>query len=351
MADEVAKSWDSYIDEKRLALVREDAIDSDGPVIDPHHHLWASVPMRYGLAEWLMEIESGHRVIATVHIDAHHGYRTDGPEHLKPVGETEFVLGIGKEAEKFAGSPKICAAMVGGGDLACGEDKVNELLEAHIAAGEGRFRGIRISPFWAFDDNGFVVPTKGWQESVEGSALATGIKCLGSHRLLLEVVAHHKDLVPIARLAQRHEDVIFVVNHMAPPKDSGANARPEAELVTAWRHGIDEIALRPNIRMKLGGAANPIMSTSMPAFNSFRQRDKPPSSSELADAYRPYVSYCIERLGPYRCMFESNFPVDKSYCSYVVVWNAFKRLAGIYGREEKEALLRGTAAEVYRLEV
>ena len=81
----------------------------------------------------------------------------------------------------------------------------------------------------------------------------------------------------------------------------------------------------------------------------FHERAQPPSSEELAAALRPYVETCIEAFGPSRCMFESNFPVDKGSFSYVNLWNAFKRLAQPYSQAEQEMLFRGTAAGFYRL--
>ena len=349
MADTKTSDVDNFaINEAWLAKAREVAIDPDMPIVDPHHHIW-DWPFRYGMADWLIDLESGHKVVATIHTEAHGHYRTDGPEHLKPVGETEYLVGIAKEAAKFEGAPKICAGIVGGGDLT--SEKVDALVEAHIAAGEGRFRGIRINPFWTFDKQGNMSATPGWEDVVNGQTLENGIKCLQRHGLLVEFVAHHPNLIPIANLAQRHANITCVVNHMAMPKDPRPNAPPEAALMTAWRHGIDAIAGLPNVYIKLGGAMNPMTSTSIPAFVAFGNRDMPPSSLEIANAHRPYVSYCIERLGPLRCMFESNFPMDKIYCSYVNLWNAFKRLAGIYGRDEQRALLGGNAAHVYRVSI
>ena len=82
----------------------------------------------------------------------------------------------------------------------------------------------------------------------------------------------------------------------------------------------------------------------------FHSRDLPPSSEELALAWKPYVETAIECFGADRAMFESNFPVDKGSCSYTTLWNAFKRLSAGYGSAEKTALFSGTASKVYRLD-
>jgi len=83
----------------------------------------------------------------------------------------------------------------------------------------------------------------------------------------------------------------------------------------------------------------------------FHLRDVPPSSEELAAAWRPYVEACIEAFGPNRCMMESNFPVDKQSCGYGVLWNALKRITQGCSAAEKAALYCGTAARVYRMTV
>ena len=75
----------------------------------------------------------------------------------------------------------------------------------------------------------------------------------------------------------------------------------------------------------------------------------PPSSGKMANAWRPYVEACIENFGANRCMFESNFPVDKGACSYPVLFNAFKRLASGASALEKTDLFAGTASRFYRL--
>ena len=80
-----------------------------------------------------------------------------------------------------------------------------------------------------------------------------------------------------------------------------------------------------------------------------RQRPKPPGSDELLEVQGRYYQHAIETFGPDRCMFESNFPVDKLALSYRVLWNFFKKLAAAYAEPEKDDLFRGTASRVYRL--
>lgn len=95
--------------------------------------------------------------------------------------------------------------------------------------------------------------------------------------------------------------------------------------------------------MKLGGLG---MSRCGFAWNA---RPTPPTSNELAEATRPYYLFCIEQFGPSRCMFESNFPVDKVSYSYNVLWNSFKRITQDFSPRERAAMFHGTASRVYRL--
>ena len=79
-------------------------------------------------------------------------------------------------------------------------------------------------------------------------------------------------------------------------------------------------------------------------------KPRPPTSQELVDATRHYYEYTLEHFGAERCMFESNFPVDKESCSYTMLWNAFKRLTASCSAAEKAKLFHDTAARVYRLD-
>jgi predicted TIM-barrel fold metal-dependent hydrolase len=116
-----------------------------------------------------------------------------------------------------------------------------------------------------------------------------------------------------------------------------------SEVFADWRRAIRQLATCPNVTVKLGGLAMLV------AGFAFHERPIPPSSQELAEAWRPYMDACIEDFGASRCMFESNFPVDKAMCSYPVLWNAFKRIAADASPAEKALLFHDVAARVYRL--
>ncbi len=335
-----------YIDEKRLARVQEKVLSPDLPVIDPHHHLMDR-PIPYPTEKWIADLHSGHKVVASVHMEAHGHYWEIGPDHLKPAGETEYVA---KQYEQVAKSlPGMRFGVVGGGALSVGRAKVDELLDAHVGAGRGFFKGIRINPFWSFQADGRMTRAQGWDTVADDAVTAEGIRRLAVRGLCLELVSYHADLPIVARLAQKFSDLLIICDHLAIFVDHSASAPSEAQLLAHWKNGIDGISRTANVRMKLGGCTNPYADVSLSAMRALREREMPPTSDELADAYRPMVSYAVEKLGAERCMFESNFPIDKNYTSYLVLWNTFKRLAQIYSTDEARLLLSGTANTTYKL--
>jgi predicted TIM-barrel fold metal-dependent hydrolase len=352
MDDTTPSGWTDFIDDAWLARTPEAAIDPDVPLVDPHHHIFTAWPFDYDRNALLKDLESGHKVVATVHTEAHGNYRTSGPEHLKTVGETEFLVAAAEAAAKEGHKTRICAGITGGGDLMLGTGKVTELLEAHIAAAKGRFCGIRANVFIGFDPaTAGMFPAPGWEHLSEHKGFREGLTCMTRQGLNVDLVVLQTQMGEVARLARAFPDLVMVVNHTGTVADFSATPPSQATLLEAWRRGIDAIVPHPNVRLKLGGLGNPTMSHSLTSFQELKKRPKAPTSEELAAAYRPQVSYAIDKLGPDRCMFESNFPVDKWLTSYVVLWNAFKRLAAPYSADERNALLHGSAVRAYGLKL
>jgi L-fuconolactonase len=137
--------------------------------------------------------------------------------------------------------------------------------------------------------------------------------------------------------------VKIVLNHFGGPLGVGPYKRDA--VFAGWRTDIKALAACPNVYVKLGGLAMIVN-----AFD-FHLAPLPPSSGEMAKAWRPYVEACVESFGADRCMFESNFPVDKGACGYPVLFNAFKRLASGASAAEKADLFAATASRFYRLGV
>jgi L-fuconolactonase len=323
-----------------LSRVREDGLEPDLPIVDAHHHLWERESGRYLLDDLRADLGAGHNVVATVFIQCGYAYRGDGPAELRPVGETERVAAIAARATSV-GAPGICAGIVGYCDFRLG-DRVDAVLEAHVAAGAGRFRGIRQSAGWdgAIVSTTSAVPPRGL---LLDPAFRGGLVRLGKFGLSYECSLYHPQLPELTDLARAFPDLPILANHCGGPIRIGPYADHPEQAFQTWSTGLSELAACPNVMLKLGGQAMTIRG-----FN-WHEAPVPPSSQELAAAWQPTMETCIETFGASRCMFESNFPVDKGMCSYPVVWNAFKRLAAGCSPSEKADLFHGTAARFYRL--
>jgi len=324
-----------------LALRQEEIIEPGLPIVDAHHHLWARGG-GYLLDDLLEDFATGHNVVASVYLQCGHGYRSDGPEELRPVGETAFAASVAQRASERGCAVKSCAGIVGWADLRMG-DAVEPVLLAHVEAGQGRFRGIRqlAARDGHFSASVMAPPPEGL---LLDPAFQQGVGRLGAMGLSFDAWVYHHQLHEVAALAAARPQVPIVLNHFGGPLGAADYAHRQAEVFASWRAGMRALALQPNVFLKLGGFG---MVTS--PFR-FHELPVPPSSQELERCWRPWMDTAMETFGPGRCMFESNFPVDKGMFSYAVMWNAFKRLCAGATAAEKEALFSGTATAFYRLE-
>jgi L-fuconolactonase len=326
-----------------LAQRQEEIIEPELEIVDPHHHLWDHDDYRFLLDELLADTSSGHKITKTVFIECGSMYRANGPVEMKPVGETEFVNGTAAmSASGRYGPTRLCSAIVGHADLRLG-DAVARVLEAQITAGDGRFRGIRHSVTWDASDvlpRARTNPPKGQMSDPTWRA---GFARLAPLNLTFEAWLYHPQLADLAALAQAFPQTTIILNHVGGPVGIGPYKDKKEDTFVQWKAGIAEVAKSPNVVVKLGGLGM------LFGMFDFYARETPPSSSDLASAYKPYVETCIAAFGVERSMFESNFPPDGVSSSYPIVWNAFKRLAGGYSTSEKAMLFSGTATRVYRL--
>jgi predicted TIM-barrel fold metal-dependent hydrolase len=326
-----------------LALRKEEILDPARPIVDPHHHLWDRGGQRYLIEELAADIGSGHNVIATVYVEARSMYRAGGPEALRPLGEVEFANGAAAmSASGGYGSAAICAGIVGHANLLLGE-AARPVLEAEIAAGNGRFRGIRHSSAWDADAEVagmYALRPKGL---LLDPIFREGFACLAPLGLSFDAWLFHPQIGELADLARAFPDTGIVLDHCGGPIGVGSYANRREEIFANWKASIQDIAKCPNVMVKLGGLAMRLLGY------DFDRRPKPPSSEDAAAAWGAYIETCIEAFSAERCMFESNFPPDKGQCSYQLIFNAFKRIAAQYSEPEKTALFSGTATEFYRL--
>lgn len=322
----------------------EPILDPDLPIIDAHHHLWERAGHRYLLHEFLDDVRRGHRVVATVFVECDAMYRRRGPEAMRPVGETEFVAGQAAMSDSgLHGETRVAAGIVGFADLTLG-DRVEPVLEAHLRAGGGRFRGVRHSAAWDASDVIGNSRTATGPHLLRQADFRAGVARLTALGLSLDAWAFHPQLADVVDLARAAPDPTIIAGHVGGPLGYGPYAGKRDEVFAAWRAGIAELAACDNVVMKLGG-----MMMRLAALD-YRTRAAPPSSAELAACWRPYLEICIERFGADRCMFESNFPVEKMGIGWLALWNAFKLIAADASPTEKLALFSGTARRVYRLE-
>jgi predicted TIM-barrel fold metal-dependent hydrolase len=326
-----------------LAQYTEEVIDPQRPIVDPHHHLWDRGGQRYMIEEIAADIASGHNIIATVYVEARSMYRAGGPEALRPVGEVEFANGAAAmSASGGYGPAAICAGIVGHVNLLLGE-AARPVLEAEIAAGNGRLRGIRHSSAWDADPNVAHMYATRPKGLLLDATFRKGFACLAPLGLSFDAWLFHPQIGELTDLARAFPDTKIVLDHCGGPIGLGRYANRREEIFAGWKGSILEIARCPNVVVKLGGLAMRLLG------HDFHERPMPPSSEDTAAAWRPYIETCIEAFGPDRSMFESNFPPDKGQCSYRVIFNAFKRIAAQYSEPEKTALFSRTAAGFYRL--
>lgn len=327
-----------------LARRSEQALDPGLPIIDPHHHLWDRPGWRYLLSELLADMGQGHNILATVFVQCRAMHRAEGPEEFRPVGETEFVNGIAAmSASGIYGPAKVAAGIVGHVNLMLGA-RARDVLEAHIQAGGGRFRGIRHISAWDPDP---VLMNPAYQPPRDmffRPEFREGFAQLAPLGLSFDAWLYHPQIPDLTALARAFPETRIVLDHVGGPLGIRDYAGRRDEVFSNWRAAMAELATCPNVHVKLGGLGMRINGM------GFEEAADPPSSDTLVAAWKPWIDTTISLFGADRCMFESNFPVDKGSYGYGVFWNACKKLAAGASTAEKSALFSGTAARFYRLE-
>jgi L-fuconolactonase len=324
---------------------KEPTLEPELPILDPHHHLWQRPGWRYLLEDLLLDTGSGHNIVATVYMEARSMYRDQGSEEMRPVGETEFANGVAAMCSSGAfGKTRACAGIVGHADLMLGS-RVEPVLTALMRAGGERFRGIRHGVSWDADPS-IVSPTSPIRRGLLGDkTFREGFAVLSRLGLSYDVSLYHPQIGEVADLAGAFPDTRIVLNHVGGVLGIGVYRGKRNEVFSGWAASIKALAARPNVYVKLGGLGQGYTGL------GFNEQAEPPSSEMIAARFRPYVETCIEAFGASRCMFESNFPVDKISYSYPVFWNACKLMAKGASSTEKADLFAGSASRCYRLDV
>ncbi len=327
-----------------LNLHREEIIEPVLPIVDPHHHLVDRANTgRYLLPELLADTSSGHNITATVYLERLSMYRADGPVEMRPVGEVEFANGVAAMAASGTyGRTKVCAGIVGYADLMLGA-RVEAVLEAMIAAGGGRFRGIRYISASHPDEAARGSSVNRPEGLLMDPKLREGFARLHPLGLSFDAWMYFTQLGELVDLARAFPDTPIVLDHVGGAIGIGPYAGRRDEVFAEWKKKIEEVARCPNVYVKLGGLGMRLFGFGV------HEAERPPGSEQLAGLWRPYIETCIAAFGVERAMFESNFPVDKGSGSYHVFWNAFKRIAAGCSASEKASLFSETASRFYRL--
>ncbi|MGH7094169.1 MAG: amidohydrolase family protein, partial [Stellaceae bacterium] len=328
-----------------LAATQEPALEPDRPIIDPHHHLWDRPGSGYLLHDLVEDISSGHNIRATVFLECREMYRADGSPDLRSLGETTFVAGVAAMSESGKYGPAhACQGIIGNVALRDVGGRARGILEQHIVASGGRFRGIRNGATWHADPRLRVFTSGSGEGLYLDRSFREGFAALAPLNLSVEAWMCHTQRGDLVDRARAFPETRICLNHIGGALGVGPFADKRDEVWAEWLTQIQKLGQFPNVYIKLGGLG-------MPSLSGFEmgQQERAPSSEQLAAAWRPTLDACIEAFGPDRAMFESNFPVDKGMCSYANLWNAFKRVAEPYSQDEKAAMFHNTALKFYRL--
>ncbi len=326
--------------DKWLSQVVEDIIDPQREIVDPHHHLWTRKDWNYELAELWGDTGAGHNVVQTVFLECGSSYLSTGPEHLYPVGETVYVADIAAASAQDPDQATI-AAIVGRADLA--HDALDDVLDAHEAAGQGLFRGIRHAGACEPHPEALFIAGRAPAGLYADANFRQGVARLGERGYTYDTWHYHHQNADFCALAQAVPETTMVLDHFGTPLGVGVYADQREAIFTQWQKDMETIAACPNVVAKLGGMAMP--------DNGFGwdKREVPPTSDEFVEAQARYYHHTIDCFGADRCMFESNFPVDRLSISYPILWNALKKIASHYSDAEQTAMFSGTARRIYRL--
>jgi L-fuconolactonase len=302
-------------------------------IVDAHHHMWAHPENPYLAKELRGDTQTVEGVARTIYVECGSSYRATGPPYLRPVGETEFV--VAAEPTGFV------AGIVGFADLR--GPMLADCLDRHIEAGRGRFRGIRQANAWDPSSAIRAAHTDPPPGLLADQDFRHGLALLGKADLSFDAWMFHPQLPELADLARAHPDVVIVLNHLGGPLGIGPYAGRRVEVLDEWRTSMTDVARCENVMLKLGGIGMSIFG------HGWHRQPGGATVEQLVNTWGTEVQWCIEQFGVHRCMFESNFPVDKVSCSYAVLWTAFDAIAAGASTAERNALFAGTATKVYRL--
>ena len=327
-----------------LAQVKEEIIDPELKIIDPHHHLWNGDNQLAGSFPYLIEnlnedTFSGHNIVGTIFMECAQGYYLDGEEKYKPVGETEFVINLIKNSEKLSKSTNIMG-IIGFADLMLGHE-VKDVLNTHLSKGGGLFRGIRHAAGWDKNNEIHNSHSNPIENIYHNKSFMKGAEELINLKLTFDAWHYHHQINDLSIFAKKYPELTIIHDHFGGPLGVGPYEGKKEEIFKKWKDDISLLSESKNVYAKLGGLAMPVNGW------NFHKQNKPASSDQIVDMHHEYYLHTINCFGVERCMFESNFPVDRRSVSYHVIWNAFKKMVLGYSDEDKNKLFFKNAKDVY----
>jgi len=329
-----------------LGLVTEDIIEPERPIVDPHHHLWKKrFGRNYLLPELWADTGSGHNVVKTLFMECRAFYLREGPEHLRPTGETRYIAELARQSTAQSGAAEV-AGIIAHADLTLAHqgDLLNELLQQHSEICAGKLRGIRHAGARDKHPESLFIPGNAPPYLYGKESFRDGLRLLARLGLTYDTWHFHHQNQDFIDLARAVPECTMILDHFGTPLGVGVYSGARDAIFQQWREDMAELSKCDNVFIKLGGLAMP--------DNGFgwHKRERPPGSDEFVASQGKYYRHMIDCFGPSRCMFESNFPVDRLSIAYHVLFNGFKKIAAHYNESEKHELFYGTASRVYRLE-
>jgi L-fuconolactonase len=327
------------VDEDWLALGKEVPVAPEIDILDSHMHLWDFSDPSYYSNSYICDAQSAG-ISSSVYVDCTMAYREDGPVAMIPVGEVEFACEQAKASVQDMG---VAAAIIGWADLTLGNE-VGPVLDALDIAGGGNFRGVRTRATYDPD------PAAGYGAMGVGPGLMLrddyrqGVEQLHARGNVLDLYAFHTQLHEVADLARAFPDLPIILNHIGGPLGIGRYVDMRDQVFADWAEGMTEVASSPNVSVKIGGFA-----ISRIAIVPMQKRERPFSSPEIAALCKPWVDHCLSAFGAQRCLFGSNFPVDKVAIPMLTLVNAMKHLTAGLSLSDRKCFFASNARRIYKI--
>lgn len=302
-------------------------IPGDIPIVDAHQHFWdlrrnyhpwlcdaEPIPFRYGdysairrtymPPDYRADI-GPNRVVASVHVEAEW-------ERSDPVAETRWL-------ETVAAAHGLPSAIVGHAEP--DRSDIEAVLAGH--AESPLVRGIRHKPASAARPR---EARRGGAGSMDDPAWRRGYALLERFGLSYDLQTPWWHLDAAADIAADFPGIPIIVNHTGLPADRSD------EGLAGWRRGLEAVAAFPNVSLKISGLGRPGLAWTL-------------------EANGPVIRDAIAIFGATRCMFASNYPVDRLAAPFMTIYDGFRAAVADRPAAERRMLFHDNAVRIYRLPV